>query len=185
MTTPHRRLLVSLSAPPVHSSRLQHTDQLLLRSARGHVDRQAEYISGVPCRDLILDGAPGTAARAPTDLRLRHLTELTRLVLKGHVDHFSHSYDKFYGGGEASRRGVDRHTAPCARVVVTSTVQRRAPGPRRQRLASAVAYTGGASAMWWRRMLSCTNFSCPRQARGSRRSCSLHGSRSSASRQHT
>ncbi len=41
------------------------------------------------CRDLVLDGAPGTKVMAPTELRLRNLTQLTRLVLKGHVDHFT------------------------------------------------------------------------------------------------
>ena len=46
------------------------------------------------CRDLVLEGmsmdlckAPMHHCKAPMQLDLRHLTNLTRLVLKGHSNH--------------------------------------------------------------------------------------------------
>ncbi len=42
----------------------------------------------------MLDCAPDFGAWAPTELQLRYLTKLTRLVLKGHTYHFdTDNYD--------------------------------------------------------------------------------------------
>jgi len=50
--------------------------------------------SACTCRDLVLDCAPDFGAWAPTELQLRYLTKLTRLVLKGHTYHFdTDNYD--------------------------------------------------------------------------------------------
>ena len=43
-------------------------------------------------RDLVLDAAPARWPAAPWRLRLGYLTELTRLVLKGHTNHLDNVY---------------------------------------------------------------------------------------------
>ena len=49
----------------------------------------------VACRDLVLDNSPYGDGTAPMEMPLRHLAQLTRLVLKGHSDHHcGNTHDK-------------------------------------------------------------------------------------------
>ena len=86
-------------------------------------------------RDLVLDGGPSGCAGAPTELQLRYLTELTRLVLKGHADHFaSDNHDD----GEAPVM-KSLHTCGCMTLTMCHgaqalTVQRALPSVQSQGL---------------------------------------------------
>ena len=64
------------------------------------MNRQASIQNWFPytlCRDLVLDCTPDACRMAPLELQLACLTELTRLVLKGHADHFG-TCEEYYAG---------------------------------------------------------------------------------------
>ncbi len=52
--------------------------------------RSSQHVRAA-CRDLVLETCASDPSRhyAPPELRLRHLTELTRLVLKGYRSHLT------------------------------------------------------------------------------------------------
>ena len=59
------------------------------------------YTQDLLCRDLVLTKGLAKWSAAPMDMRLGYLTQLTRLVLQGHTDHFATSDewgDDFYPG---------------------------------------------------------------------------------------
>jgi len=54
----------------------------------------------------VLDSAPDGDRVTPRDLQLGYLTELTRLVLKGHTNHFGY-YDTEHEEGPSARKNAE------------------------------------------------------------------------------
>lgn len=54
----------------------------------------------------MLDSAPDGDRVTPRDLQLGYLTELTRLVLKGHTNHFGY-YDTEHEEGPSARKNAE------------------------------------------------------------------------------
>ena len=64
------------------------------------------------CRDLVLESIPDDNGTSPTKMSLRHMTELTRLVLKRHGDHFfCNPYDEAGRACRKQRRRVKLGTS--------------------------------------------------------------------------